>query len=90
MADRARRHDATVFCGGDIHFIWHLRGPGAVSYTHLLLKNVDGLYTEDPRVNPAAELIEEITADELIQMDMEDMVMERKMLYLPVSYTHLL
>jgi molybdenum storage protein len=48
----------------------------------ILLKNVDGLYTEDPRVNPAAELIEEITADELIQMDMEDMVMERKMLYL--------
>jgi len=48
----------------------------------ILLKNVDGLYTEDPRVNPAAELIEEITAEELIQMDMEDMVMERKMLYL--------
>jgi molybdenum storage protein len=48
----------------------------------ILLKNVDGLYTEDPRVNPAAELIEEITADELIQKDMEDMVMEPKMLYL--------
>jgi molybdenum storage protein len=48
----------------------------------ILLKNVDGLFTEDPRVNPEAKLIEEITADELIEMDMEDMVMERKMLYL--------
>lgn len=48
----------------------------------ILVKNVDGLYTEDPRVNPDAELIEEITVGELIKMDMEDMVLERKMLYL--------
>ena len=48
----------------------------------ILVKNVDGLFTEDPRVNPDAELIEEITAGELIRMDMEDMVLERKMLYL--------
>ncbi|HYS44557.1 MAG TPA: uridylate kinase [Geobacteraceae bacterium] len=48
----------------------------------ILVKNVDGLFTEDPRVNPKAELIEEITAGELIRMDMEDMVLERKMLYL--------
>jgi len=48
----------------------------------ILVKNVDGLFTEDPRVNPEAELIEEITAGELIRMDMEDMVLERKMLYL--------
>ena len=48
----------------------------------ILVKNVDGLYTEDPRVNPKAELIEEITVDELIKLDMEDMVLERKMLYL--------
>jgi molybdenum storage protein len=48
----------------------------------ILVKNVDGLYTEDPRVNPDAELIEDITAEELVNMDMEDMVMERKMLYL--------
>jgi molybdenum storage protein len=48
----------------------------------ILVKNVDGLYTEDPRVNPNATLIEEITAKELIAMDMEDMVVERKMLYL--------
>ncbi len=48
----------------------------------ILVKNVDGLYTEDPRVNPDAELIEEITVEELIKLDMEDMVLERKMLYL--------
>lgn len=48
----------------------------------ILVKNVDGLFTEDPRVNPKAELIEEITVDELIKLDMEDMVLERKMLYL--------
>ncbi len=39
-------------------------------------KNVDGLYTADPRVNPDADLIREITAAELIRMDLEDMVIE--------------
>jgi molybdenum storage protein len=48
----------------------------------ILVKNVDGLYTEDPRVNPDAELIEDITVDELVKLDMEDMVMERKILFL--------
>jgi molybdenum storage protein len=40
-------------------------------------KNVDGLYTEDPAKNPDAEFIPEITAAELLEMDMEDMVVER-------------
>ena len=48
----------------------------------ILVKNVDGLFTEDPRVNPDAELIEEISVEELIRLDMEDLVLERKMLYL--------
>ena len=48
----------------------------------ILAKNVEGLYTEDPRVNPDAELIEEITVEELIRRDMEDLVLERKILYL--------
>ena len=48
----------------------------------ILVKNVDGLYTEDPRVNPQAELINEIGVQELIDMDMEDMVLEKKMLYI--------
>lgn len=44
----------------------------------ILGKNVDGLFTENPFVNPDAELIPEITADELIEMEMEDMVLEPK------------
>ena len=48
----------------------------------ILVKDVDGLYTEDPRIKPEAELIEDITAKELIDMDMEDMAVERKMLNL--------
>ena len=39
-------------------------------------KDVDGLYTENPRVNPDAEFIPEITADELLERGMEDMVIE--------------
>lgn len=42
----------------------------------ILGKNVDGLYTEDPFANPDAEFIEEITADELLEMNLEDMVLE--------------
>jgi molybdenum storage protein len=48
----------------------------------ILVKNVDGLFTENPMVNPGAELIEDITVGELLAMDMEDLVMERKLLYL--------
>jgi molybdenum storage protein len=40
-------------------------------------KNVDGLYMEDPRKNPDAELIKDVTAPELARMDLEDMVIER-------------
>jgi molybdenum storage protein len=40
-------------------------------------KNVDGLYMEDPRKNPDAELIRDITAAELIKLDLEDLVIER-------------
>jgi molybdenum storage protein len=42
----------------------------------ILGKNVDGLFLEDPFANPDAEFIETITADELLEMDMEDMVLE--------------
>jgi molybdenum storage protein len=40
-------------------------------------KNVDGLFTEDPVKNPRADFIPEITAGELMEMDLEDMVIER-------------
>jgi molybdenum storage protein len=38
---------------------------------------VTGLYAEDPRIHPDAELIPEITAEELLQMNLEDLVLER-------------
>ena len=39
---------------------------------------MDGLYEENPEVNPQAKLIGEISADELIEKDMEDLVLEPK------------
>ncbi len=42
----------------------------------ILGKNVNGLYTENPFINPDAEFIADITADELLKMDLEDMVLE--------------
>lgn len=48
----------------------------------ILVKNVDGLYTQDPLRYPDAELIRDISADELLAMDMEDMVLEPKVVEL--------
>lgn len=39
-------------------------------------KNVDGLFMEDPRINPDAELVKDITAEELVKLNLEDMVIE--------------
>ena len=44
----------------------------------ILLKNVDGLYDQDPTVARNAQLIHEITAEELLGREMEDMVLEPK------------
>ncbi len=44
----------------------------------ILLKNVDGLYTKNPVTNTDAELIPDITAQELLDRDMEDLVLERR------------
>jgi molybdenum storage protein len=43
----------------------------------ILVKDVTGLYVEDPRAHPDAELIPEISAEELLQMNLEDLVLER-------------
>ncbi len=48
----------------------------------ILVKNVDGLFTENPVVNPNATLIEDITVDEILALDMEDLVFEPKLLNL--------
>jgi molybdenum storage protein len=52
-------------------------------------KNVDGLYMEDPRKNPDAELIRDITADELIRLDLEDLVLERMVVDLLKNAVHI-
>ncbi|MDD1728820.1 MAG: uridylate kinase [Methanospirillum sp.] len=46
----------------------------------ILAKNVDGLFDKDPLKNQDVVLIPEITASELIEMNMEDLVLERKLL----------
>ena len=51
----------------------------------ILLKNTDGLYTEDPFKNPEAELIKDISAQELIEMNMDDLVLERKVVELLIN-----
>jgi Uridylate kinase len=48
----------------------------------ILVKNVDGLFTKDPARFDDGELISEITASELLAMDMEDMVLEPKLVEL--------
>lgn len=44
----------------------------------ILVKNIDGLFTENPAVNPDAELIKDIRAQELLDMKLEDLVLEEK------------
>jgi molybdenum storage protein len=44
----------------------------------ILVKNVDGLYTENPATHPGAKFIHDISARELLDLDLEDMVLEKK------------
>ena len=46
----------------------------------LYIKDVDGIYSEDPQQNPDAELIREIRADELLARNLPDMPIERELL----------
>ena len=46
----------------------------------IYVKDVDGIYTDDPQKNPKAELIREITAKELLERDLPDMPIERELL----------
>jgi molybdenum storage protein len=44
------------------------------------VKDEDGLYTDNPKTNPAAVFIPEVGARELMEMDLEDLVIERSCL----------
>lgn len=46
----------------------------------LYVKDVEGIYTDDPQKNPKAELIREITAKELLERNLPDMPIERELL----------
>jgi molybdenum storage protein len=46
----------------------------------IYLKDEDGLYTDDPKKNPDAMFIPEITVAELIERDLNELVVERKVL----------
>lgn len=48
----------------------------------IFVKDEDGLYTANPKTDPDATLIPEITADELIARDLPDLVIERPVLEL--------
>lgn len=47
------------------------------SKTVLFIKDEKGLYTEDPKKNPDAEFIAEIGAQDLLESNQDDMVIER-------------
>lgn len=55
----------------------------------ILVKNVDGLYSANPTSDPQAEFIAEIRVADLIGRDLEDLVLERKLLYLLQDARHI-
>lgn len=63
----AHRTDAGVFLSAE--FLGAKRA--------IFIKDEDGLYTEDPKKNPKAELIERISDQELLSRDLPDLVVER-------------
>lgn len=46
----------------------------------IFIKDEDGLYTDNPKVNPGAEFIPRIGAAELLEMDLDDLIVERGVL----------
>jgi molybdenum storage protein len=47
----------------------------------ILVKDERGLYTADPKKDPDAQFISEINVDELLEMDLADLAVERAMLH---------
>jgi len=48
----------------------------------IMIKDVDGLYSDNPKNNPDAQFIPKIGAKELIEKDLEDLVVERMLVEL--------
>jgi molybdenum storage protein len=52
-------------------------------------KNVDGLYTDNPETDPDATFIPSVTAAELLEMDLPDLVIEPMVLQLLTEAVHI-
>jgi molybdenum storage protein len=59
---------------------------GARSMT--FVKDEDGLYTANPKTDESAQLIPEVTVEELLEMDLPDLVIERPLLELMRNARH--
>lgn len=55
----------------------------------IYVKDEDGLYTANPKTDESAALIPEITVDELIERDLQDLVIERPVLELLSNARHI-
>ncbi|MFQ5415846.1 MAG: uridine kinase [Myxococcota bacterium] len=66
----------------------YLLGEVLAARSVIFVKDEDGLYTEDPKKNPAAELIPDISLAELQKLDLNDLMVERKVLELMANARH--
>jgi molybdenum storage protein len=55
----------------------------------IYIKDEDGLYTDDPKKNPKAKLIRKISAQELLENELPDMIIERVVLQNMVNARHM-
>jgi molybdenum storage protein len=55
----------------------------------IFVKDEDGLYTANPKTDPAATFIPQISVDELIELDLPDVVIERPILHLMRTAHHI-
>jgi molybdenum storage protein len=54
----------------------------------IFVKDEDGLYTANPKTDPDAKLIPKVTVDELIELDLPDLIIERPVLELMRDARH--
>jgi molybdenum storage protein len=55
----------------------------------VFVKDEDGLYTANPKTDPDAQLIPRVTVDELDEMDLPDLILERPVLDLMRNARHI-
>jgi molybdenum storage protein len=55
----------------------------------IYIKDEDGLYTEDPKKNPKARLIPAIEANELLEMDLPELILEKSVVQTMINSRHM-